>query len=592
MAHEQGIGVVMELAGQLPQMEYLPDFMMKEDYYCTDEHGHKRVKHNSFGYLNYFHPEVNAHIRRLFADAAKAYSNSPALVAYDIFNETAFNSYDVYTMEEFRIWLKAKYNALSHLCDVWERCYTDWSQVSFTPWMWMSVMPAADFTAFRKEAVGILLRRWGDAIRTVDQKTPLWADNVGSMICNGAGVLERPQDDFVLKEAVDEIGMSFYPKQVSGTKPPAWRWCTFDSYFAASKRQGFLVAEMQTHVQAMFNPTTCVRPYELKQWCYEAVAGGAKGLIYWMWRPFTKGLQTAGRGLVDYKNRSTPRLAFAKEFGKDMRALGGLKPTRGRVGILFDGRCQDLQSYYTKCYKVDQNIYLNSLCGAYDAFFECGVRADIVKIDEIEQYPCVLLSNHILIGEKEASALAAYVQAGGVLIFDGKTGIVDEWSMLNSTLPGGALNGLMGQEFEDSDYEQLDCTCEGTFYGGAYGRELMQITDGEVLGHFADGYPAVVRKKSGKGEIISINTYLWYGYKLGINDAHRFADMLTQRYDLREITVSAPLRARLATDGAHRYAFVFNYSENSVTGRLAGCGFDCEIVVAPHDVVVLKEAKA
>lgn len=589
LAAEQGIGVVMELAGQLPQMEYIPDFMMKDEYYCTDEQGHKRVKHNSFGYLNYFHPEVDSLIRRHFADAARAYGGHPALVAYDIFNETAFNSYDPYTLEEFRGWLKAKYKELSRLNDVWERCYTDWDQVSFTPWMWMSVMPAADFTTFRKEAVGIILRRWGEAIRTVDPKTPLWADNVGSMIRNGAGVLERPQDDFVLQDAVDEIGMSFYPKQVSGVKDPAWRWCTFDSYFAASKRRGFYVAEMQTHIQAMFNPTTCVRPYELKQWCYEAAAGGAKGLIYWMWRPFTKGLQTAGRGLVDYKGRSTPRLDTAVDFGKEMRTIGALKPTRGRVGILFDGRCQDLQSYYTKCYKVDQNIYLNSISGAYDAFFEIGVRADIVKIEEIGEYPCILLTNHIMIGARESALLTDYVNRGGVLICDGKTGVVDEWSMLSGVLPGGALNALMGQEFEDSDYEQLDLECEGLAYGGAYGRDLMQVTDGEVLGRFADGYPAVVRKQSGCGEVISINTHLWYGYNQKQNDAHRFAAMLTERYNLQEITVSAPLRARLATDGTRRYAFVFNYGGEAVTGCLKGDGFDRTVSVAAHDVIVLKE---
>jgi hypothetical protein len=117
----------------------------------------------------------------------------------------------------------------------------------------------------------------------------------------------------------------------------------------------------------------------------------------------------------------------------------------------------------------------------------------------------------------------------------------------------------------------------------------MQVTDGEMLGRFADGYPAVVRKQSGCGEVISINTHLWYGYNQKQNDAHRFAAMLTERYNLREITVSAPLRARLATDGTRRYAFVFNYGDEAVTGCLKGDGFDRTVSVAAHDVIVLKE---
>ena len=64
---------------------------------------------------------------------------------------------------------------------------------------------------------------------------------------------------------------------------------------------------------------------------------------------------------------------------------------------------------------------------------------------------------------------------------------------------------------------------------------------------------------------------------------------MTERYDLREIAVSAPLCVRLATDGTRRYAFVFNYTDKTVTGRLTGGGFDREITVAPNDVVILWE---
>ena len=588
LAERAGIGVVMELAGQLPQMEYIPDFLMKDEYYCLDEQGHRRLKHGSFGYLNYFHPEVDRLICEHFAKTAAAYRDYPALIAYDIFNETAFRSYDEHTMAVFRQWLKEKYGTIQRLNEVWERCYTDFSQISYAPWIWMSIMPSADMTAFRKESVAIFLRRWGNAIRAVDDGHPLWADNVGSMICNGAGVLERPQEDFLLKEAVDEIGISFYPKQVTGTVAPSKRWCTFDSFFAASKREGFLVAEMQTHIQAMFNPTTCVRPHELKQWCCEALAGGAKGLIYWMWRPFTKGLQTAGRGLVDYKGRSTPRLELAREMGKLIAQTGVLHPTKARVGILFDGTCQDFQNDYTKSYKVDQNIYLNSICGAYNAFFDANVRADIVKLHEIENYSLLILTNHIVIGKECAARLKDFVRRGGVILCDGRIGSVDEWAVLNDTLPGGALNDAMGLEFIDTDYEGLDFVLEGKKYRGYYGRELTAITDGEVLGTFEDGEAAVVRKQLGKGEILTLNTSLWYGHKVKEIDAAPFAAMLADRYHLRELKIEGALKVRTAKSERGRFAFVFNYTDAPQSGRICGGGFDTELTVPANGTVILK----
>ncbi|MBQ8357140.1 MAG: beta-galactosidase [Clostridia bacterium] len=591
IAERVGLGIIMELAGQLPMMEYIPDFQMKDDYYAVDEKGNKKLKPASFGYLNYFHPEVDALICAHYEKTALAYRDFPALIGYDIFNETMFASYDEHTLGRFRLWLQKKYKTIEELNAVWERTYTDFSQVAYAPWMWMSIAPAADWGAFRKASTGIYLKNWCDAIRKVDDKHPLIADNIGSMITNGTGTYERPQDDYALKETVDEIGMSFYPKGVAGCKTPYTRWTTFDAFFSASKREGFYISEMQTHIQALFNPTTCVRPYELKQWCYEALAGGAKGLIYWMWRPFTKGLQTAGRGLVDYKNRSTPRLAFAKAFSEAVEGIGALKPIRSKVGILFDGQCHDFQVCYTRCYKVDQNLYMNSLCGAYQAMWDAGVRCDIVKLEEIKEYKMLILSNHIVIGEDTAEILTEYVRAGGIIVCDGKIGIVNERTMLNDVLPGGAFNKAMGCEFIDTDYEGLDFTCHDKSYNGFYGRELVEVTEGRVIGTFADGSPAVVEKVSGRGKVITVNTYLWYGHNRQCGNADAFAAALADAYDLRDVTVTAPLKIRISENKNARFVFVFNYTDEPVSGEIMGSGFDGPVTVGAQDVVVLKKER-
>jgi len=592
IAERVGIGVIMELAGQLPMMEYIPDFQMKDEYYAVDEAGNKNLKSASFGYLNYFHPEVRQLICDHYQRAAKAYRGYSALRAYDIFNETMFFSYDRYTMEAFRAWLQNKYGTVERLNDVWERTYTDFSQVSYAPWMWMSIMPSADLAAFRKEATGIYLKDWCRAIREVDAAHPLFADNIGSMLTNGSWVYERPQDDYVLKDAVDEIGMSFYPKQENGCSAPHARWNTFDAFYSASRREGFYIAEMQTHVKALFNPTTCVRPYELKHWCTEALAAGAKGLIYWMWRPFNKGLQTAGRGLVDHQNRSTPRLEFAKDFAKLLNQTGTLSPVPSKVGILFDRTSHDFQVCYTKCYKtLDQNIYLSSLGGAYEAMWCAGVRCDIVTPEQINGYQMLLLSNHLAIGKELAHTLIDFVRRGGLIVCDGKTGIVDEFSMMHVQLPGGDFHEAMGCEYVDCDYEGLDFTCMGAAYRGFYGRDLLRVTDGEVLGAFSDGSPAVIEKKLGAGRVITVATHLWYGQHKHVGDAEAFAALLADTFALRDVTVDAPLRVRVSENEDAYFAFVFNYTNAPLNGRLQGYGFDQAVEVPANDVLVLKREK-
>ena len=588
IAEKVGIQIIMELAGQLPMMEYIPDSLMKDEYYCTDENGHKRLSHNSFGWLNYFHPEVDALIREHFKKTALAYKDFPALIGYDVFNETAFNSYDKYTVERFRAWLKDKYGTLDRLNEVWEHNYTDFSQVGFAPWMWMSIMPAADYGAFRRESIALFLKGWCDAIKSVDSTHPLIADNIGATITNGSGWYERPQDDFSLATAVDEIGMSFYPKQVTGCREPLDRWPVFDSFYAASGRKGFYISEMQTHIQAMFNPSTAVRTHELKQWCYEAIAAGAKGLIYWMWRPFTKGLQTVGRGLIDYKERSTPRLTLATEIGKVMDDLGTLTPTKSDIGILYDPLCLDFQVLYTKCYRVDQNIYLASLCGAYKSFLSAGVRPDMVTLDEIKDYKVIILSNHIVIGKKTAAALKEFVENGGTVICDGRIGLVDEDGLLGKTLPGGEFNELMGHDFIDSDYEGLGFSIDGKSYNGYYGREITELTGGTATAFFDDGTPAVIKKRTGAGEVITFNTYLWYSFGKGDSTATDIAAMISDNFNLRTVTASAPLLVRTACSGDVRYAFIFNYTDGEVSGHISGEGFDTDVTVEAQDVKVIR----
>ena len=589
IAERVGLGVIMELAGQLPQMEYIPDFQMKDEYYCVDEYGKKQVKFSSFGPLNYFHPEVDALIKENFKATAEAYKDYPALIAYDVFNETAFNSYDEYTIARFREWLRAKYVTVERLNDVWDRCYTDFSEVTYSPWVWMSIMPAADFGAFRRESVALFLKGWCDAVRSVDPDRPLIADNIGSMVVNGTDYwYERPQDDFSLKGAVDEIGMSFYPKQVKGTQPMEKRWQTFDSFFAASRREGFYISEMQTHIQAMFNPTTAVRPYELKQWCYEALAGGAKGLIYWMWRPFTKGLQTSGRGLVDYKERSTPRLEFANELSKTIADMGATVPVRSKIGILYDPTCLDFSIFYAKSYNVDKNIYLNSICGAYGAMLGAGVRSDIVTLDEIENYKVLILTNHIVIGKEGAAKLEKFVRGGGTVICDGKIGMVDEKSMLSAQLPGGGFNDLMGLEYVDSDYAGLDFSHNGESLSGYYSKEICSVTDGEVLASFGDGNPAIVEKRTGDGAVITFNTYVWYAHGKDGGCSSYAAELLAREYELCDVTVTAPLMARISENEKGKYAFVFNYTDRDASGVLEYCEQKIPVALGAHDCIIVK----
>ena len=112
IAEQYGIGVIMELAGQLSVFEYIPDSEMKEEYHPIKQNGEREFGQSSFGFLNYFHPEVEEKICVHYREAARAYRDFPALIGYDIFNETMFRSYDEYTLARFREWLFSKHESI------------------------------------------------------------------------------------------------------------------------------------------------------------------------------------------------------------------------------------------------------------------------------------------------------------------------------------------------------------------------------------------------------------------------------------------------------------------------------------------------
>ena len=567
LAEKHGLKIIMELAGQLSVMEYIPDFKMKPEYHPVDVNGNRIYGQSSFGYLNYFHPEVRELISEHYMAAARAYRDFPALIGYDVFNETMYGSYDEYSMADFRAWLKEKYGTIERLNAVWERTYSDFSDIGYEYWKWMSIMPEADFCIWRRESVARFLKPFCDALRKEDNTHLIIADNIHSQVAPGASY-DRPQGDFSLNTVSDVIGMSFYPKQQTGMMKPIYRWEVFDGFAAAAGREGFFVSEMQTHIQAIYNPNSCVLPKELKSWCLEAYAAGARALIYWMWRPFTKGLQTLGRGLVNYQGLPTERLDVAREMSEIFSRYGEIKPIRSTVGVLYHERSDDYSRRITDSYAVDKNFYNKSVYGAYKLLCDINLRPDIITLSEMKNYKLVVISNALSLSEEEADLISDYVRGGGRVIFDGKVGVIDEESMLYEAIPGGSLSDLTGEVYFESDNRENSFTYNGKKYDGYYGRDIFTVKDAQIIAEFYDGRAAAVKKNFGQGTSYTFNLHLFYGYlEKEFKNYKELILALTDSDSLITTRSDMPVHLRSCESEDGYLLFVFNYTEDSVSGR-------------------------
>jgi beta-galactosidase len=579
-----GLNIVMELAGQITTLEYLPDFVMKDEYFAVNFDGSLYKDKLSYGYVNYFHPEVRQLIAKQFGEIAANYRGYSSLYGYDIWNETMFSSYDQYTLGRFRLWLQQKYQTIERLNASWERVYHDWSQIQYTRWLWASVMPKVDFHQFHKETVGMILKEWSDVVKAVDPVHPVLADNVHSMITQD-GSYERPQDEWNVAANVDVMGMSFYPKNTPKVMSDVQRWETLTGFHSAATNGEFWVAELQTHLQTLFNPQSVVHPYELKWWNWEAVSHGAKGLMYWMWEPFIKGVQTMGRGLVDTRGRYTPRAEAAAEMARLIREnqaeFTTYQPEQPRAAILYDKTSHDFSKAYTEYYKpfIPDSIYLDSIAGLYQALWEQNIAAKFITPEAVldgsaGQYPVLFISNQINLDDELAGGIADYVSRGGVVIADGKLGEVSDLGILHRDLPGGKLNEVLG--YQHADFSPDDLDIELVWNGepaltvpGYYDRRMLELSGTkpvEVLGRFGDGAPAVLRSRHGAGQIIYLATSLWYGY---FREHHpsvaRLMSLLAREFQLPLHTITNNELKICTLGGADGLLlFVFNYGQAEI----------------------------
>lgn len=579
-AERLGLQVVMELAGQITCLEYAPDFAMTEELLVKDRLGHPVEFDWSYYPINFNHPTVKRMTHDAFGDAARVYRDYPALSAYDIWNETMFTSYDEFTLELFRQWLRDKYGSIEKLNDSWDRVYRDWSQVRFTEWHWASVMPYVDHQEFRKDNIGLILDEWRSAVRAVDDKHPVLADNVGSMIVNGQWGYARPQDDWNIAANVDQVGFSVYPKP-SVVDPPHRRWQAVSGMASATPDRRFWVAELQTHFATMHIPESRVEPWEIDAWTWEAVAHGARGVIHWKWRPFAKGYQTHGRGLVNTRGELSKRAEVVRGnatlFRNHQDLFSEARSVMPPVAILYDRLAHTFSKAYVERVPLELNErYTDSLAGLYKTLWGKQIAATYFTPEQVlngalHETRLLIVSNQINVDEDLAAALTDFVRSGGTLLVDGKLGTVNGVGILHRDLPGpGTLNKLMGYWVEDLDayHQAFSLSLDGAQTASlmpAVERQLISVRadNVEIIGRYADGEPAVLHRRLGSGEVFAITTCLWLAeHEESTNGAGEFVDWLAERLRLRRYWSDDP-RIHLAAieSDAGLVIAAFNYHD-------------------------------
>ncbi|HWB86327.1 MAG TPA: alpha-amylase family protein [Bryobacteraceae bacterium] len=534
--------------------------------------------------------EVLSQAGKFLTALVERYRNNPAVLGYDVWNESGVQEcFCPSTAAKFRTWLKAKYGTLEALERAWNRySYGDWESVR-PPRGRGGYADSLDWMEFRRDDAIRLLKWRVNLIRSLDKRNKITAHGTGQLT----------DVEWRTAKEVDSYGYTWVASR-HGNAP----WMQFqavDIVRAGTRGKPFWHAEA-TGGPLWMQPQVINRPLEdgrssdakdVRVWSMIDMAAGASGILFTRWRPLLDGPLFGAFGPMGMDGSVTPRAEMASTLAKWTNAhpeLWKSRPVKGDVGIVLVQEAEDFNDIQSalsggggrggrgggggNAYAA--GAYVQSLQGAYQAFFDSNVQADFVSIDDIGEYPMIYLAYPEMLTKSTADKLKAYVENGGTLISEGCPGYFGDRGHVGTVQPNLGLDQLFGAresyvQFTPDLLDKLTLTVKGKQIGGGYFLQEYNLAGGQAVGQYANGHIAAVEHTAGKGKTLLIGTFPAGSYFRNHSPSTRefFLSLLTWAGVQPQVQTSdLQIKARLHKGTSGTYLWVINPSRTTKTVKI------------------------
>ena len=321
------------------------------------------------------------------------------------------------------------------------------------------------------------------------------------------------------------------------------------------------------------------RPGEIRKIAFQQVAHGADGMVWFRWRTCTAGREQYWHGLLGHDGKGLRRYQEAAQTAADLHSLSTLlegTTVKASVALIYDYDsiwALRIQPGYAG------NTYHAAVERIYAALFRAGVNVDMIKpTDDFTPYRAVFAPDLYVLPDTVARALSDYVENGGVLFCDSRTGVKDETNLCHDRTLPGLLSDALGitiEEYESLDHDwgrglsftyavQGDGDLAGE-YTATQTAEWVQPTTAETLATYTEWhmqpFAALTRNRFGKG----------WGYFLGTNIGEEafydrlIADILAHADVTAIATPPEGVEVSVRENGDRRLLFVLNHTETPQT---------------------------
>jgi beta-galactosidase len=460
---------------------------------------------------------------RITRAMAEHFAGAPNVIGWQTDNEFGGGECHCQScLAEFQDWLRNKYGTLDALNRAWGNHFwglnvTTWGEITFpdnrTDETWAMGNPSACLD-FKRFTSWLRVRFQADQVRILRRFCP------DDFVTHNFMGLYSELDYYDLAGDLDFVAWDNYP--IWSGKPDI----PYGASLAADitrglKNKNFLIMEQTAGPCGWGAFGRNPWPGEIRKIAYQQLAHGSDGQIWFRWRTCTVGREQYWHGLLGHDGRPLRRYDEAAQTAKEFLKLEDhLRGTTvvSDAAILYD---------YDNLWSLNfQPGYLgNSLQAAimryYNALFRAGVNVDIVnRNSNINQYKLVLAPDLSLMPDETAHKLSQYVENGGILLTDCRTGVKDCNNLCHERSLPGSLSPVLGIRIEEYSALGSDTwyTVKGTAgLDGTYTaiNYVDWVTpDGcQTVASYADqwhmkSFSAVTQNSYGKGKAWYVGTIL------------------------------------------------------------------------------------
>jgi beta-galactosidase GanA len=273
----------------------------------------------------------------------------------------------------------------------------------------------------------------------------------------------------------------------------------------------------------------------LVPWGWRPLTFGARSLLYWVWRLQYPNVWALARpdGTLNEFAAQTHRLS--EEYARAWPAIEGSELLPSEAAIV-----HNRDTVHLAARQGMAEVPGEAIDGAFEACWRGRVLPDV--LDEglalegaLARYKVVLAPFLLLTSAPLARALSDFVERGGTLVWDARSGSYGEgeggfreysgssqWKISMSRVPASGFDELMGYRSLASYGSEPGRRPAATlaaplgglpaaapFEGYDFVDELEPAAGTEVLARFGDGRPALLRRRAGKGRVIACATDLF-----------------------------------------------------------------------------------